>query len=136
MAPCRFRLASRLRRIQCQPFPPTNRYAVYRRPGEASPPRDPPGGIDRLSQKERHQLRRAVHLVVISFAPKGASAAWWAVFPVAFAMGYDLLPASRANRIYGMSGQDADAGESGLMSVPQLLARRIRQRILPSTHDQ
>ena len=66
------RMASRLWSVQRQPFPGASRGALYWRPGEASPPRDLPGGVDRLPPEEWHRLRRALYLVVISFAPFGA----------------------------------------------------------------
>src|SRR5208337_2341378 len=90
----RLRLANRLRSVQRQSFPGACRGAIYSRPRGASPPRDLPGGIHRLSQEERHCLRRTLHLVVISFAPDGDRARSGCLFPTARAVGYDLSPVS------------------------------------------
>src|SRR5271157_852168 len=69
-------MANRLWSVQRQSFPGASRGAIYWRPGGASPPRDLPGGADRLPQEEWHPLRRALYMVVISFAPKGAWTGW------------------------------------------------------------
>jgi hypothetical protein len=52
-------------------------------------PRDLPGEIDCLSEEEWHRVGRALHLVVISFAPTGLG---WVGVGFSRGVGADFLP--------------------------------------------